>query len=223
MSRLDEELQRLYGLPQGERRALVLELARPADWDALGRVWRGVQADLELPAPAIAVSGSDGLQLWFSLQQPVDAGVATALLTQLQARYLPELAPTRVRLRPAADGSGWPAGPVPAPQPDGERWSAFIAPDLAPVFADTPWLDLPPGTDGQADLLAPLQPITPAALDAALAKLAPASPTAPQPAQPADLDPRRFLQSVVNDATAPLALRIQAAQALLTARDQSCP
>lgn len=220
MSRLESELQRLYGLPRGERRALVLELAAPADWDALARVWRGVQADLDLPAPAIAVSGSDGLQLWFSLQQPVDAGVATALLTQLQARYLPELPAARVRLRPAMDGSGWPTGPVPAPQPDGERWSAFIAPDLAPVFADTPWLDLPPGADGQADLLARLQRITPAALEAALARLAPASAPAPgaSPAPAADLDPRRFLQSVVNDATVPLALRIQAAQALLGSR-----
>ncbi|MFN3304850.1 MAG: hypothetical protein ACK44A_14175, partial [Roseateles sp.] len=131
-----------------------------------------------------------------------------------------ELPPARVRLQPAADGSDWPAGPVPAPQPDGERWSAFIAPDLAPVFADTPWLDLPPGADGQADLLARLQSITPAALDAAMAQLAPARAPAPAASHDpaADLDPRRFLQSVVNDATAPLALRIQAAQALLGSR-----
>ena len=52
---------------------MVLELTGPADWDVLSAVWRGVQADLELPAPAIAVSGTDGLQLWFSLEAPVPA------------------------------------------------------------------------------------------------------------------------------------------------------
>ena len=50
--------------PRGRVRALVLELARPAAWEPLATVWRGVQADLELPAPAIAVSGVDGYQLW---------------------------------------------------------------------------------------------------------------------------------------------------------------
>ena len=65
MSRLQSELQRLYGRPvdgvatvgvdrAATVRAMVLELARPADWDLLSKAWRGVQADLELPAPAIA-------------------------------------------------------------------------------------------------------------------------------------------------------------------------
>jgi hypothetical protein len=49
----------------GAVRAMVLEVAGPADWDATSRVWRGVQADLELPAPAVAVTGKDGYQLWF--------------------------------------------------------------------------------------------------------------------------------------------------------------
>ena len=38
-----------------------------------------VQADLALPAPAIAVTGSDGVQLWFSLVQPVQPGQAQAI------------------------------------------------------------------------------------------------------------------------------------------------
>ena len=66
---------------QGRVRALVLQLGRPADWRALSRLWQGVQLDLAWPAPAIAVSGKDGHQLWFSLAQPVPVAQARALLT----------------------------------------------------------------------------------------------------------------------------------------------
>lgn len=238
MNRLQSELQRLYLLPpaanaaeagplaggQGERRALVLELARPADWEALSRVWRGVQADLQLPAPAIAVSGADGLQLWFSLQQPLDAPRAADFLARLCARYLGDIAPARLRCMPSATRPAWQAPLVPAPQAGTENWSAFIAPDLAPVFADTPWLDIAPGADGQADLLARLDSIPAAALEAALATLQGPTPatikTSPAPSFPpqeagGDVDPRRFLQRVLNDETAALALRIEAAKALL--------
>lgn len=236
MNRLQSELQRLYLLPpdadaaeggplvggQGERRALVLELARPADWEALSRLWRGVQADLQLPAPAIAVSGTDGLQLWFSLQQPLGAARAADFLARLCARYLGDVAPARLRCMPSATGTAWQAPLVPAPQAGTENWSAFVAPDLAPVFADTPWLDIAPGVDGQADLLARLDSIPPAALEAAMNSLqvpAPETPPARESAAPGetggDVDPRRFLQRVLNDETVALALRIEAAKALL--------
>ena len=212
MSRLAAELQRLYGNPgPGRTRALVLEVAAPADWAELGRAWQGVQADLSLPAPAIAVSGTDGMQLWFSLQQPVDIARGTDFLARVQARYLADLAPARVRLR-ADDG----VPGVPAQDAPTGNWSAFIATDLAPVFADTPWLDIPPGADGQADLLARLAPIAPAAFDAALQALQPARQAAMAPMSTcADIDPRQFLQGVLNDEAAPLALRVEAAKALL--------
>ena len=213
MSRLAAELQRLFGTSGPEStRALLLEVAAPADWTELGRAWQGVQADLALPAPAIAVSGTDGLQLWFSLQQPVDTARAADFLSRLQARYLADLAPARVRLR--AD-VGTPA--VPAEDAATGNWSAFIAPDLAPVFADTPWLDIPPGADGQADLLARLVPIAPAAFEAAMQALQPAAPAALPTSSTGspDVDPRQFLQRVLNDASAPLALRVEAAKALL--------
>ena len=239
MTRLQSELQRLYLLPDaglpdpagglqdprlisaaGEVRALVMALARPADWDTLGPVWRGVQQDLQLPAPAIAVSGSDALQLWFSLQQPVSTARAAAFLAQLQARYLPGVAPARVQLLPSADAPARHAALVPAAQPGTENWSAFIAPDLAPVFADTPWLDIPPGVEGQADLLARLESIKPAAFDALVPPSAAsvAAPRATPASYAADVDPRRFLQQVLNDEAAPLALRVEAAATLLRAR-----
>jgi hypothetical protein len=97
--------------------------------------------------------------------------------------------------------------------PGGERWSAFVAPDLAPLFAETPWLDLPPGDDGQAQLLEALKPVPPAALAAAEAALAPAAVAAP--AAPAPGDPVAFLLRVMQDEAAPLALRVDAAKALL--------
>jgi hypothetical protein len=211
MNRLTSELNRLYLCADpGHVRALLLELARPADWDALGAVWRGVQADLQLPAPGIAVSGTDGLQLWFSLQQPVAAGHATDFLARLQARYLGGIAPARVRMTASA---GVP--PIPAQDAASGNWSAFVAPDLAPVFADTPWLDIPPSADGQADLLARLHSIKPAAFDAAMQALQPLTPAAPAHEGATDIDPRRFLQRVLNDETVDLALRIEAAKALL--------
>ena len=78
MNRLDTELHRLY-LPQptapqqaepaqdaspaligadGQVRALVLELASAAGWEAVAALWQGLQNELELPAPAIAISGA---------------------------------------------------------------------------------------------------------------------------------------------------------------------
>lgn len=236
MSRLHAELQRLYLLPpdapHGGVRALVLELARPADWALIGPVWRGVQSELEWPAPAIAVSGTDGLQLWFSVADPMPAGEAHALLQAVRMRFMPEVPDSRVRCIPAADPA--PLEPLHAPRVPAEQeatgnWSAFVAPDLAPVFADTPWLDIAPSPDGQADLLSRLRSITPAELTAGLEALdraraaAPSSAPAPSGPPPAPhaaaaaevLDPHAFLLQVMNNPTVDMALRIEAARALL--------
>ncbi len=231
MSRLHTELQRLYLVPPADDtaspglvgadarvRALVLELARPASWEALSALWEGVQRDLELPAPAIAVSGTDALQLWFSLAEPVTVGEAQGFLSAVRVRFLPDVVAKRLRLWPTADGSA--SAPrhvplVPAEQPEAGLWSAFVKPDLAPVFADTPWLDIPPNADGQADLLSRLTSMSPSAFAAALQRLTPAASEAgDQPAR-ASLDPRRFLLQVMSDETVPLAQRIDAAKALL--------
>lgn len=270
MNRLQRELLRLYGAPadpdlgpaadppagglidpKGPVRALTLELGRPADWAAVARVWNGVQTDLGLPAPAIAVSGSDAYQLWFSLAAPLPAAQAAAFLEALCLRYLGDMPRHRLALLPAshagATASASQPRRVPAEQAGGGRWSAFVAPDLAPMFADEPWLDLPPNPDGQAGLLARLESMGLAdfqraqqGLGAALAPPAgppdlpanaPAVPhTAPQlaaatatgdravtrpAANPAKPDPRSFLLGVMNDSTLDLALRIEAAKALL--------
>lgn len=261
MNRLQSELSRLY-LPhsaadpgadaeasglinaEGSVRAMVLELARPANWEVLSKVWRGVQADLELPAPAIAVSGTDGIQLWFSLSEPVSVEQAHAFLASLRLRFLADIAPKRVSLMPVVDASApqqtrharW----VPAEQEQTGNWSAFVAPDLAPVFADTPWLDIPPSNDGQADLLSRLDSIKPPAFESALERLRPATTQSVAPAHETtgtdagrmpvrpiasagSLDAKRFLLQVMNDDTVALALRIEAAKALLPYSDESRP
>ena len=222
MNRLQTELHRLFdatGTPaegplrllddQGRVRALVLEVTGPPDGAALLRLWQGVQAELDWPAPAPAVQGRDALQLWFSLAQPLPAAQARALGQALQQRWLGDLAPRRVRCWPRADEH---TAPVPQPQGDSGNWSAFVAPDLLPLFADTPWLDLPPGDEGQAQLLAPLRSISPDRVAAPLPVQAEAPVHAPAVA---GSDPRQFLLAVMNDADAPLALRVEAAKALL--------
>jgi hypothetical protein len=241
-SRLPAEVQRLYRLPDdpvvpgeqalrlvatdGRVRAMVVSLSRPADWSVLSTVWRGVQADLELPAPAIAVNGVDAYELWFSLAVPVPQAEALAFLQGLLQRYLPDLKPHRVGVRPSQEGENSTAL-VPAAQGDSGNWSAFVASDLAAVFGDEPLLDLPPGEDAQAELLGRLKCIAPSAFEAALGQLqltAPIpAPAASSPTAVAQVpsvkaryeDPKLFLQDTMNDASVPVASRIEAAKALL--------
>lgn len=246
MDRLPAELLRLYLMPSGSDaagaesnrpdgpvRAFMVALSRPADWNALAPLWRGVQAELGWPAPAIAVSGGDALQLWFSLAHPVPVTQAADAARRLRAHFLADLADARVQWWP--DAAGTPMPPLPGRPVAPERWSAFVAPDLAPVFDDTPWLDIPPGDEAQVGLLAGLRSIAPRDFDEGLQRLrttvaadpAVASPSAPErtapPAAPTPspagftdtVDPLRFLQQVMADAAVPLALRIEAAKALL--------
>ena len=257
MSTLQTELDRLYrpherhnpdpqrtdpGLiaPDGRVRALVLELGRPADWTVLSALWRGVQTDLELPAPAIAVSGLDAYQLWFSLAEPVSALQAGAFLESLRVRYWSQVAPVRVSKWPWVDASH-PANIehallVPALHQATGLWSAFVAPDLAAIFADEPWLDLAPNPEAQAKVLSRLECIKPAVFQAAMEQLSPnngvqtSAPTlahdkkpghmlsreAQAPASPGNSSgPKDFLLGVMNDPTIELHLRIEAAKALL--------
>lgn len=101
-----------------------------------------------------------------------------------------------------------------------------------PVFADTPWLNTPPNEEGQASLLRGIAVMEQAAFDAAFEKLVPAAhtmqstpavaasvgePFAPKRSEPANAaaNAKRFLLQVMNDSTVALALRIEAAKALL--------
>lgn len=196
-------------------RAMVLGVPGAGGWNALSRVWRGVQADLQCPAPGIAVSGG-GHELWFSVSQPVPIAQAQAFLESLLTRYLGDVPPHRVRmmLREGAQS-------LPPRELEEGRWSAFVSADLAGLFTDEPWLDIPPGDDAQAELLSTLQSMSPEDLERALAQdVAPAAEASLQAQRPwaaaeQHADPRSFLLAVMNDAAAPLHLRIEAAKALL--------
>lgn len=225
MNRRETEQHRLFG-PADARRALVLEVRRPAGWDALATVWQDVQDNWGWPAPAIAVNGRDGFQLWFGLAQAVSADEARACVQLLVTRHLTGLPGHCVGAWSACETGAVPALPPALIQAD--QWSAFLTPGLAAVFADSPWLDIAPSDDGQADLLAALRPITPAewarARDAwqrngpGNANTPPAAPTsAHADGAPANPSPRQFLLQVMHDDAAPLALRVEAAKALLLA------
>ena len=210
MNRLQAELQRLYG----PGRIAVLEVAGAGGWAELAKVWQGVLADLELPAPAIAVNGADAYQLWFSFAAPVTEE-AEAFLASLRARYLRDLPADRVRwtLQPDA---------MPPQQFESERWSAFVSPDLATLFDEGPWLDMSPGADAQADLLARLQSMRTEDVQRALLRLqsAPVSPVPTSNAAAHADEPRSFLLRVMNDAGVDMHLRIEAAKALLAAPER---
>ncbi len=252
MNRLQSEWQRLYAFEasssqnqsaatpelsdgQGRVRVLVLALARPADWDRLSEVWRGVQADLDLPAPGIAVSGVDGFELWFSLAHSIAIGHAHAFLQAIRERYLHDIGRERLSTIPAPGDASRPPvlqpPAVPAMQTSTGYWSAFVAPNLAPIFADSPWLDSAPSDDGQALVLAQLASISQSAFEracerlglpiAAVDSLPSAVPPSAREVAPmrsnalTAADPRQFLLQVMNDPDVPLALRIEAAKSLL--------
>jgi hypothetical protein len=238
MTRLQTELARLY-LPrsvpdgagisnphawldaQGRTRVLMLELCRPADGTMLSHIWRHVQADWEWPAPAMAVSGTDGLQLWFSLAEPVPVAEAVALLAGLRRLHVPGWGAHRVRQWPGQPELGELA-PVPRCEAASGHWAAFVAADLMPLFEESPWLDIAPGDEGQAQLLAGMGSVRPAQWRAAMAQCVPAPASLPEARVSAvevpaggTTDPRQFLRRVMNDETVPMALRIEAAKALL--------
>ena len=143
MKRLQSELLRLAFAGSGEQneedrtRAFTLSLAGPGAWDSLGAAWRGVQADLGLPAPAIAVAGSAGYQLWFAVAEPIAMEQARALAQGVARRYLADAARARIATGRLGD-------PPPCEFAPG-CWSAFVAPDLGGLFTEETWLDLQPG------------------------------------------------------------------------------
>ncbi|MDR7305032.1 hypothetical protein [Rhodoferax saidenbachensis] len=237
MSRLVTEFSRLYLVSEPELpeqghlvganatvKAMVLEIARPADWTDLSLVWSGAQSDWELPAAGIAVSGTDGLQLWFSVAEPVKAQDAVAFLSALQNKYLSTTPAKRIALYPsgasATTGDITHAKAVPAAHAGTGNWSAFVSPDLASVFGEEPWLDLPPNPDQQADILSRLRPMKTAqfydvlnllgvTLNHAASAAEPMAPTSRK------MGPKEFLAQVMNDPAVGLKDRIEAAKALL--------
>ena len=229
MDRLSSETQRLFGLPAGGavepdaaggRRALVAAFRRAADWPAIAALY-GRIGELGLAQPALSVDGVGGFQVWFSLADAVDAARGRDFLAELCRDALAALPAGVVELQPA--GVALP----PYALPDGERWAAFVDPALGSLFAAEPWLDFPPSADQQAELLAGCASLSAADFRQVLAERAPAPPASPPPAPAAAAAPQlagpyadaaSFLLAVINDPSVDLALRIEAARALLAHR-----
>lgn len=206
----------------GEQRLLCLAFSRPSDWPHIASLLDALINELDLPTPAVSIDGQ-GHRLWFSLAQPVAATQAQSFLDGLCQRYLSELPAARVH-----PGNETLLPLPPAPLADGERWTAFIDPDMGSMFLDEAWLDMPPGLDRQADLLAACKSIAIADFQRALNLLfAPKTestvkmptftvdtPETVKISQPYN-DPKSFLLAVMNDPNISLSQRIEAAKALL--------
>lgn len=199
--------------PGGQVRALVIELDSDF-WAQAAQLYEGVQTELDLPSPAVSVSGGQAYGLWFSFATAVPLGRAEAFAEGLRQRYLAEVPATRLTLHPHA-----PLELVPAHQGDG-RWSAYIDASLGSMFVDEPWLEMAPSPHKQAELLAGQASIKPDVLERALGILQPAAASAPAcapagEAKAAHQEPVGFLLAIMNDTTVDTSLRIEAAKALL--------
>jgi len=247
MNKLTTQLQRLYFLPdqpaegdeanqafqpvsaEGTVRTLVINFARPADWEALALLYQALQEELDLPAPAISVSGDKGFRLWLSLAQPVPVAQARHFLAALRRCYLADQPPASLELVPDTEPAS--INLVPELNAVTGKWSAFIDPSLGSMFSDESGLEMAPNMDRQADLLAGLKSIDAAAFRHGLAKLAADEPS-PSPAAAHEAgesahrrstlnvgnnyrDPQSFLLAVMNDPSASAGQRIKAAKALL--------
>ncbi len=227
---------RLVG-SDGSVRAMVLAFERSGDWPSVAKLHRGLQEDLELPPPAISVSGRSGYLLWLSLAAPVPFGDAAAFLDALRLKYLADVSPACLCLMPDADDR--PVYPLPALDEATGKWSAFIDPDMGSMFIEEAGLEMAPNMNRQAEMLGRLVSVTNADFRRALDLLRSATTTPPANEIPTELeqgggdfsrlgenlagrtagegfsDPKTFLLAVMNDASAGASHRIKAAKALL--------
>lgn len=154
----------------GLTRALVLEFGGKgggeAHWSALCMIANAVQHELDLPAPAVSISGT-AFQLWLSLATPVPVAQARQFVQLLRSTFLP--ASTDILAAAPPDYVAQVVLP-PALPPSG-KWAAFIHPSMGAAFVDEPGLDMPPPPAAQLGFLESLRSITPAQFAQALAKL----------------------------------------------------
>jgi hypothetical protein len=221
----------------GMARAMVMSFKKPDDWDKVANLYQALQDELDLPAPAISISGRKGYRLWFSLAEPVPVALTRGFLDALRRKYLAEITAVNFQLQPATGQAICKLAP--ALHAATGKWSAFIDPSMGAMFIAEPGLEMAPNMGRQADLLAGLKSIKAGDLQRALNVLQrPAEPAGSPdlpPAQgaarvpdtasgppPARLnvgkdysDPKSFLLAVMNDASASARQRIRAAKALL--------
>lgn len=157
-----------------------------AHWTLLCDVANALQTELDLPAPAVSVSGTDGYGLWLSLATPVPGAQALEFVALLRQAYFPDV-------KVALDDASTLAALPPCLNPASGKWAAFIHPGMGASFADESGLEMAPPLSGQVGFLEGLHSIDAAQFAAALALLrqkqpvAPAAPARTTPAAPAGL------------------------------------
>lgn len=177
---LNAEISRLYRLAgdsdsqplelvsaTGLTRAMVLEFRRkagqavPRHWDHLCRMANYLQEQLELPAPAVSISGKNSYQLWLSLSQAVPVKQAETFLLQLCASYFPDLPADELDWLPQhADQHLQSRVECPPRVQSNGLWSAFIHPGMGAAFEEEAGLEVEPPAAGQAAFLERLHSIS---------------------------------------------------------------
>ena len=229
--------------PTGMARAMVVSFARATDWEQVANLYQAVQDELDLPAPAVSVSGRKGYSLWFSLAEALPLAQIQAFLAALRLKYLADIPLAHLELQPNALAIKTLA---PTRHNATGKWSAFIDPSMGSMFIVEPGLEMAPILDRQAGMLAGLKSIKTANFQRALSILQAPSELDGEPAltlaeaaarlptkvsRPPDLadgyrysklgegntyaDPRDFLLAVMNDSSVGVKQRIKAAKALL--------
>ena len=220
--------------PDAMVRSLVVGIERASDWAVAARLYQILQNELELPAPALSVSGNGGYLLWLSLAECVPLAQARTFLNAFRHQFLAEIPGPNLVFYPDIDetGSAKPCALplVPAKHALSGKWSAFIDPSMGAMFVDEPGLEMSPNMDRQADILARIESIKPPDFQRALKRLvADSAPVSASPATGSDeqrshsetdlgnhfADPKAFLLAVMNTSSATLDQRIEAAKALL--------
>lgn len=165
----------------GLTRTLVLEFGGKGGgdkhWSDLCAIANALQHELDLPAPAVSISGRSSFYLWLSLDSAVPVAQASQFLQLLRKVFLP--ASTDIlATAPAAllESVELP----PCLQPSG-KWAAFIHPGMGASFADEPGLDMPPPLHAQLGFVESLRSMTVAQFARALATLQQHAGVAPVP------------------------------------------
>ncbi|WP_374357955.1 hypothetical protein [Pseudoduganella danionis] len=177
---LNAEITRLYRLDgdsdsqplelvsaTGLTRAMVLEFRRkpeqavPRHWDNLCRMANYLQEQLELPAPAVSISGKNSYRLWLSLSHAVPVEQAETFLLQLCASYFPDVLADELDWLPQHGGQHTQTSvECPPRMQSNGQWSAFIHPGMGAAFEEEAGLDVEPPAAGQAAFLERLHSIS---------------------------------------------------------------
>lgn len=183
----------------GQMRTLVLEFGGKGGgekhWSDLCAIANALQHELDLPAPAVSISGRSAFYLWLSLDTSVPQAQGRQFLQLLRSVFLP----VSTDILAAAPAPFLESVELPpCLQPSG-RWAAFIHPGMGAAFADEPGLDMPPPLPAQLAFLEGLRSITLAQFAQALAVLQQHAGVAPAAAPVAKAPPSEGL--LLQDAT----------------------